>query len=251
MIDGLRLGLTTLTVLPLRGPRSPSRSDARVAMSTAPAVGVLIGLAVAGVGLALTAVGATALVAAVVAVGASAVFTRGLHLDGLADTVDGLGSYRDAKGTLAIMRQPDVGPFGVVALVIVLVAQIAAAAVLLERDWPAAAAGIVAATAAGRIGIALGCRRGVPAARPDGLGALVAGTVGWPAWAVGVVAVAIIAVPAVPGHPWQGPLAVGLGLAGAWLLRRHVVRRVGGITGDVLGALCEASVTVTYVVASM
>jgi adenosylcobinamide-GDP ribazoletransferase len=220
-------------------------------MSSAPAVGVLLGLIAAGVGLAATAIGASDLLVAVLTVGTSAALTRGLHLDGLADTADGLGSHRDADGALAIMRKPDVGPFGVVVLVLTLLAQVAAASVALSRGGFAALTAVTAAVAGGRVAIAVACRRGVPAARPDGLGALVAGTV-HPAiaGAAGVV-VAAIAVPAVPARPWQGPLAVALALIATLGLLRHTRRRLGGVTGDVLGAACEVATTVIYVVVSM
>ena len=110
---------------------------------------------------------------------------------------------------------------------------------------------MVVATAAGRLAIAVACRRGVPAARPDGLGSLVAATVGPAALAMGVAGVAAVAVVAVPGRPWQGPLAVLASLAVVLGLLRHVVRRLGGVTGDVLGAACEVAVTATYVAVSM
>ena len=86
----------------------------------------------------------------------------------------------------------------------------------------------------------------MPAARPEGLGALVAGTVGRVALALGALAVALLAVPAVPGRPWQGPLAVLAALAVAAGLLRHLVRRFGGITGDVLGAMVEVVTTLSY-----
>jgi adenosylcobinamide-GDP ribazoletransferase len=220
-------------------------------MSLAPLVGVGLGAAAAAVGLALRDLGASPLLAAVTVVASGAGLTRGLHLDGLADTVDGLGSYADRDGALAIMRKPDVGPFGVVVVVLTLLAQVAAVAAVLPRPWPLAALGIVVAFAGGRAAVSVACRRGVPAARPDGLGALVAGTVpGWVglAWALSVAA---LAVPAVPGRLWQGPVAVLSGLLAALVLLRHAERRLGGVTGDVLGALTETAVTVIIVVLSL
>ncbi|TBL27334.1 adenosylcobinamide-GDP ribazoletransferase, partial [Verrucosispora sp. SN26_14.1] len=96
------------------------------------------------------------------------------------------------------------------------------------------------------LGVSLACRRGVPAARPDGLGAMVAGTVGPVTLAVATAAVALAAVPAVPDRPWQGPLVVLAALAVVAGLLRHVVRRLGGITGDVLGATVELVTTLVY-----
>ncbi|MEH0938041.1 adenosylcobinamide-GDP ribazoletransferase [Micromonospora psammae] len=242
--DGLRLALTTFTTLPVRAGRI-DRSVAGTAMALAPLVGALLGAVLAGVLLLLGAL-APPLVAAGVTVGCAALLTRGLHLDGLADTVDALGSYRRGAAALEIMKKPDVGPFGVAALVVVLLLQTAALAELVGRSWPAALAAVVAATAAGRLGVAVACRRGVPAARPEGLGALVAGTVGPVALAVGTAAVALAAVPAVPGRPWQGPVAVLAATAVAVGLLRHVVRRLGGVTGDVLGATVEVVTTLVY-----
>ena len=106
-----------------------------------------------------------------------AALTRGLHLDGLADTADGLGSGKPAEDALRIMKQSDIGPFGVITLLFVLLAQVAA----LDR----AVRGELGARR-GR-GRRLRDRRpprphprlphGVPAARPEGLGAIVAATV--------------------------------------------------------------------------
>lgn len=244
LADGIRLALTTFTTLPVRAGRV-DRAAAGTAMALAPLVGALLGAVLGGV-LLLTGALAPPLVAAVVTVGLGALLTRGLHLDGLADTVDALGSYRRGPAALEIMKQPDVGPFGVVALVVVLLLQSAVLAELAGRNALAAFAAVVAATAAGRLAVGLACRRGVPAARPEGLGALVAGTVGWGAPAVGAVAVALAAVPAVADRPWQGPLAVLAALAVAAGLLRHLVRRFGGITGDVLGALVEIVTTLSY-----
>lgn len=241
---GARLALTTFTTLPVQAGRI-DRAVAGTAMALAPAVGALLGALLTGV-LLLTGGFAPPLVAAGVTVGAGALLTRGLHLDGLADTVDALGSYRRGPAALEIMKKPDVGPFGVTALVVVLLVQAAVLAELAERSTSTALAAVVTATAAGRLGVALACRRGVPAARPDGLGALVAGTVGPGALATGTTVVALLALAAVPDRPWQGPLVVIAALATAVWLLRHGVRRLGGITGDVLGATVEVVTTLVY-----
>jgi adenosylcobinamide-GDP ribazoletransferase len=241
VVAGLRLALTTLTVAPVRAGRVDRRAAAW-AMSLAPLVGVALGLALGGVGIGLRALGAAPLIAAVVVVGAGALATRGLHLDGLADTVDGLGSYRDAEGALEIMKKPDVGPFGVAAVTLSLLAQTAALTTLLGREpWPALAA-VVTMTATGRLAVSAACRRGVPAARPEGLGALVAGTVPIAAVAAWTVVLGTLGYVV---HPVRGPLAVLVGLAATLLLVRHATRRFGGVTGDVLGACVELATCLT------
>lgn len=241
---GVRLAVTTFTTLPLPAGRV-DRATAGTAMALAPGVGALLGAILAAALIVLTGI-APPLVAAGVTVGCGALLTRGLHLDGLADTVDALGSYRRGPAALEVMKKPDVGPFGVVALVLVLLIQTAVLAELAARSWPATLAAVVAATAAGRLGVSVACRRGVPAARPDGLGALVAGTVGPIALTAGTATVALLAVAAVPGRPWQGPAAVAAALTIVVLLLRHVVRRLGGVTGDVLGATVEVTTTLVY-----
>jgi adenosylcobinamide-GDP ribazoletransferase len=233
--NGIRLAVTTLTVLPLR-PGRVDRASAGVAMSLAPVIGALLGLVLAGIHAGLHAIG-PALVAGAVTVAAGVLLTRGLHLDGLADTVDALGSYRSGDAALEIMKKPDIGPFGVAAVALTLLIQAAAMS-------PVAA---VLAWTTGRLAVPIACRRGVPAARPDGLGALVAGTVPVPVAAGLAAAVAAGALWAVPGRPWQGPAAVAAALLAVLLLLRHAVRRFGGVTGDVLGAVVEVGTTVTLV----
>ena len=236
---GVKLALTTLTVVPLRAPRVDRRAAA-VAMSIAPVVGALLGLVLAGILASLIALDAPPLVAGGVTVAAAALLTRGLHLDGLADTTDALGSYRGGRDALAIMKKPDVGPFGVTAIALTVLIQAAAVAAI--HPWT-----VVSAYASGRLAVTAACRRGVEAARPVGLGALVAGTVPVPV-AVGVAAaVAAGAVWAVPGRPWQGPGAAVAALLVAVLVVRHCVRRFGGLTGDVIGAAVEAATTTALV----
>jgi adenosylcobinamide-GDP ribazoletransferase len=260
--DGLRLSVTLLTVIPWRSRDRavPTRAVAGAAMAWAPAVGLLLGvLAAAVLGVADHPLGTGPLTAAAMAVASLALLSRGLHLDGLADTADGLGSGRPAAGALEVMRRSDIGPLGVVTLVLALLIQVAALSHAESSGGGRGPAALIAAVVTGRLALSWACVRGVPAARPDGLGFLVAGTVRPAIPAVSTLAVlaasaaAVAVSAAVTGDPlgWTLPLAVAAGLAAARAVQRHAVRRLGGITGDVLGALAEIAATVTLAVAAM
>jgi adenosylcobinamide-GDP ribazoletransferase len=250
--SGLRLSVTLLTVIPLRGPvTEPSQDTAAAAMAWAPAVGLLLGgIAAAVLVVADHPLGAGPLTAAGLAVAALALLTRGLHLDGLADLADGLGSGQPAARALDIMRRSDIGPFGIVTLVLTLVIQVGALAHAEAAGGGRGPAALIAAAVTGRLALTWACRRGVAAARREGLGALVAGTVR-PVLAVGITLIVLAAAVSVVRIGFTLPLAVVAGLAAAFVLQRHAVRRLGGITGDVLGALIETAATVTLVVAAM
>src|SRR5258707_6558059 len=176
--SGLRLAVTLLTAIPLNNTRgsepAPSRRAAAAAMTWAPVVGLLLGAAAAAVLELAARWGRTGpLLAAVLAVAALAVLAGGLHRDGLADLADGLGSRRPADQALAIMKRSDIGPFGVVTLVLTLGVQVAALARAQELGRGALA--VIAAVVAGRLSLTWACRRGGPAAPGTGLGAPVAG----------------------------------------------------------------------------
>ena len=243
----LRTSLGLFTIIPVRAVPEIGRDEASRAVLWLPVVGVLLAVPAAGVLLAVEAGGHAAprlLLAAALAVGALAVLTGGLHLDGLADTADGLGSRRPRDDALAIMRRPDVGPFGVVALLLVVVVQITALATV-APGWPGAAA-LAVAVVTGRVAVVLATGPGSPAARPDGFGALVAGATSSPARIAAAVALlASVAVAAAlawgPAAALRGVAAVLAGLLAAGLLRRAAIRRLGGLTGDVFGALIEVS----------
>jgi adenosylcobinamide-GDP ribazoletransferase len=229
-------------VLPVRVAGADVERAAAGALRWAPVVGALLGVIAGGLLVGLVALGVPA--AGLLVVGFLALATRGMHVDGLADTADGLGCYGPPERALAVMREGGVGAFAVVALVVTLGVQ-AAALTALEAH-PIAAVALAAAT--GRAGFAWCARRGVAAARLGGLGATVAGS--QPVWVAplwwAVLAVAAIAV--VPGRPWQGPLAVAVAAALVVGLSAHTRRRFGGVTGDVLGAANELATLATLVV---
>ncbi|MFC9287449.1 adenosylcobinamide-GDP ribazoletransferase, partial [Streptomyces sp. NPDC057052] len=160
-LDGLRFAFGTLTVLPVRVTRW-DRAAARGGMLAAPLAGLAVGGGAAGLGLLLLLLGAGPPLAAVASAAVPAALTRGLHLDGLADTADGLGSGRPADDALRIMKQSDIGPFGVIALVLVLLAQVAALAQLYGSSWGRGALAAVASAVAARLALTLAARTGVP-----------------------------------------------------------------------------------------
>jgi adenosylcobinamide-GDP ribazoletransferase len=249
VLDPLKLAFSLLTVAPVRAGRM-DRETAAPAMRMAPLVGAAVGLAAGVVLYASAALGLPALLSGVAAVAVFAVATRGLHLDGLADTADGLGCYGDAERALAVMKAPDVGPFGVITLLLFGVAQVGCLASVADSRLSALVVPLLAA-AAGRLAITWACRAEVPAARPEGLGALVAGTVSRAAAAgvtVAVVLVAAVLTGLAGSGVLRGPLAVLAGLGVGWALVRHCVRRFGGVTGDVFGATNEVATTVALAV---
>ncbi|MEU7891634.1 adenosylcobinamide-GDP ribazoletransferase [Nonomuraea sp. NPDC049152] len=246
--DGARFAVGTLSVFPVRVDRV-DREVAGQAMVLAPLVGLALG-AVSCLPLALP---GSELLGAALALGLLALLTRGLHLDGLADLADGLGSGRPATQALDVMKKSDIGPFGVVTLVLTLIVQCAA----LAEAGPVA---LVAACVTGRLALTWACTRGVRSARPGGLGDMVAGTVrrGTALVATLVVLVAAVLVGAGVGQGVAGPaggfvlpLAVLAGLGAAMGLLAHAVRRLGGVTGDVLGALVETAATAVLVVCAV
>lgn len=243
----VRLALSWLTVVPVpvRGP--VDRDTARRALGWAPLVGLLLGLPAAGVLVGLRLLGAPPLLAGLLVVAVLAAATRGMHLDGLADTADGLGCYDRARA-LEVMRDGAAGPFAVVALLLVIGVQSSALAAVISTERLAA---VVVAVVAGRVAFGWCARRGVPAARSEGLGALVAGTQP-PLVAAAWTAVLLIAgVAIVPGRPWQGVAAVALAAGAVAALSWHTTRRFGGVTGDVLGAAGELATTVVLAVCAL
>jgi adenosylcobinamide-GDP ribazoletransferase len=268
-LAGLRLSLTTFTVLPIRAGRI-DRRVAGAAMAWSPLVGAGLGGIAAAVDVAATRLYPgpkilgqthqafeTLLLAAALAILTLGVLTRGLHLDGLADTIDGLSSRKPAAQALDIMREGPVGALGVAALIGVLGIDVAAlsSCALVHRGTQALLVGVVT----GRVAMVWGCTTGVPAARTDGMGALVAGSVSRfvaTAWTVVICAGGVAYGRFGPGSESigaavRGFAAVVVPLAIASVVLRHAMRRLGGVTGDVMGAIGELAAMTSFLVTAI
>ena len=225
-MSGARQALSFLT--PIGGAATPSPK----ALPWFPAVGAAIGAVLGGVWWASARLWPP-LVAAAVVVAADLALTGLLHLDGLADSADGLLSHLSREKRLEVMAAPDVGAFGVGVSAATLIVRWSALATI--KPDPALLAGIwcasrtLMATTAGT----------VPYARDHGLATAFIGARVWPVAVAGAVVASVLAGWAVAG------VAVG-GVAVVALARR----RIGGFTGDVLGAAGVMGETVTLQVAA-
>lgn len=233
--------LSFLTVIG-RGRRPTPR-----ALPWFPVVGALIGTLVG-----LTYWGAAQwwnpLVAAVFAVALDLALTGMLHLDGLADSADGLLPHMDPTRRLAVMATPDVGAFAVGAVSMTLIARVAGLATLPEGATTVAGVALLWGSSRMLMAAALVHLR---YARPGGLAESFRGTLG-PAWQVAWIAlwVAAIAATAVSDESARWPVAAAaLVVTGGGVLLLGY-RRIGGFTGDGLGAACLLSETVGLLVAS-
>lgn len=229
-------------------------------MTWAPLVGALVGAIASGV---FTLVrlpleyGASRLLPAVLAIAATAVVTGGLHLDGLADSADALGVRGDEAAVRAAMKAPAVGAFGVIAVLFVVLSDVAA--INVAGGYRLAVTALLTGCVSGRLAATWSCRPNVRAATDTGLGAWVAGTV---PIRRAVLATAYAAV-VVGGWAalWRRDdpmpavaLACGALFAGVVVgeaTRRFAVRRTGGLTGDVLGAVVECGALAAYVAVAL
>lgn len=247
--------VSMFTIIPVRGPEVIGQDLARHLILWLPAVGCLVAAPAAGIVLGVDAGGAGVLrrlLGGTLAIAALGVLTGGLHLDGLADTADGLGSRKPARQALDLMRRPDTGPMGVAALVFSLLVQATALATL-APGWLAAAA-LIAAVLTSRVAVLLAS--GAPAARHEGFGALIAGTTSrGTRW---LAAALLLAAAGAAGAAGGGTMlavralaAVACGLLAGAGVRWLACRRLGGMTGDVNGALIEVSTAVVLLVAAL
>jgi adenosylcobinamide-GDP ribazoletransferase len=229
-MKGLRTALSFLTILPWRSgtdePPLPLGASAGWFPLVGGLIGLLSGLAYAGLSPLLPPLPA-AVLAAALWIG----LTGGLHLDGLADCCDGLLAAVPRERRLEIMKDPRLGTFGGLGLLLAVLLKIG----LLTGLPPARAVlGLPLAAALGRW-LILPLSR-LPSARPGGMGAAFAG--GVTRRQMGLALVWLLPLAALNG--WRGLAALLLAHLTAWLIARLALSRIGGVSGDVFGLAVEA-----------
>ena len=223
----LKTGLAFCTRLPIP---TPGGSLAKAAW-TFPLVGAVIGsigALVFWLGMSLS---LPPLVSATLAVAATALLTGCLHEDGLADTADGFGGGASAERSLEIMRDSRIGTYGVVALLLSFLLRIGAVASLAAPALAAAA--LIGAHAGARAGLPLFMRAVAPA-RNDGLSAETGAPTAGVARSAALLGLLILILCLGFG---AGVLAALLAVAGLIAMARLTLKKIGGQTGDVLGAV--------------
>jgi adenosylcobinamide-GDP ribazoletransferase len=227
-IRSLRSAVAFLTVIPAAD--SVGSPGERLGRAYFPVVGAAIGL-IAGVAFVVVSAIAGSLLAAVAAVAVLAILTGGLHLDGLADAADGLFGVGSLERRLEVMRDPRVGSFGAVALVLVIVADIAA---LSSLNPARALIALVVSGALSRLAILVV----IVAARyrhESGLGTAVQG--GHRVFDVLLGAALTVAICLL--DPRRAALAAVMVALAATIVVALSRRRIGGVTGDIYGAVSE------------
>ena len=234
----LLLAFSFLTILPVRLKQAPAQGDLGRAAVWYPLIGLLIGglSALAGWGLRQV---LPSLLAAVLTTAIWIVLSGGLHLDGLADCCDGLLNASRPERRLEIMKDPRLGTFGGIGLILAIGLKIAAIQALPTSSLLAA---LPLAAALGRWLLLPAGKQ--PLARPDGLGADYASGLR-PAIFFGA-AVPLILLTVLGG--WKALIAVGVCHLSAWGIFRLAKNRLGGVTGDVFGLTVEVAEILTLLV---
>jgi len=232
--------LRFLTVLPIPGRWGDEEADLARGAAWFPLVGLLLGAVAAGAAYALPLV-APPLVCASLMVILLAGFSGCLHLDGLADTADGLLSSRPRERILEIMKDSHVGAMGVIAIVGALLLKFAALASAREGEfWRISLIMPLAGRCAIMVQMAL-----LPNARPGGLSSVFYRRRPRLS-AVGAVGLVLLVCWAALG--WRGLAAGGASIGLALLFSAYVYRKIGGATGDTFGATCEIAEAVPALV---
>ncbi len=252
-----RWGLITatglFTVIPVPPRDEITSSDAEAAINWLPALGALIGSAAGVLGWLTFWFGGSPFLGAVVCVGLFALITGGLHLDGLADTMDALASRKPREAALAIMKRSDIGPMGVLAILFAVLFQVAGVThVLAVGSLGQVIAVCALAGVIGRLAVVGACAS-PDSARSGGFGDIFVGVMS--PIQVGAISLAAAFAVVAAATVWTNPVgfyaAALISVAVVAIQHRRLSKRFGGMTGDLFGCLIESGQTFVIVFACL
>lgn len=249
LTEGIATALNWLSVLPTRGATTFDRITGARVMASLPVVGVVFGIFTAALLGLLGMLGVAPLLTAVLVVIMWELLNRMMHLDGLADVADALGSYAAPERAREILADPHTGLMGFSAALFSLLVQVTAVSALVEEQagWL-----VCFIPALSRLGGQIMARVGRTPLSPTGFGAMVVGTVRlwWVvAWlvALGVMAGGVAVGAAGMAMVWIVPMAGVIACGVSEWAGRHFCRRFGGVNGDCVGAGIHLSAAVVAV----
>jgi adenosylcobinamide-GDP ribazoletransferase len=246
LLTDLRIAISLCTRLPVGPPTSAGEGDVARASWAFPVAGLVVGLAGAAVYWMAARVNLTVLPAAALAVAATTLLTGAMHEDGLADTADGFGGGKTREQKLEIMRDSRIGTYGACALLISFMLRWSALGEIADPRFVAIA--LITAHVAARA-ILPAFMAFVPPARTDGLSS----GVGQPPPQSAAIALVLGAVGLFLGFgAGSAMFALSMLAVIGLLLAAFTQKRIGGQTGDVLGALEQAGeVTILLIATSL
>ena len=234
MIRRVLTAIAFLTRIPVNPARPFDGADVARASLFFPLVGCLLALLQWALLVLLASVEVPAVLQALAATALLMLLGGGLHQDGLADMADGFGGAFERDKVLLIMRDSTIGTYGALALLLSLATRVSAMVLLIDHD--AVLPGLLVAAAVSRCSIVLGWR--LPYARDEGTGKSVTQLTG-PGEVAGAVVFAVLLALVCLGTPaiWVFAMAAAVFCVMGWICHR----KIGGVTGDTLGASTEVS----------
>lgn len=243
MFKPFLIAVQFLTRIPITFKKPPTEQQIGYSLTYYPLVGLLLGMMLIGL-CSLFSLWTTAWINAALVLTVWILLTGGLHLDGLADSVDAwVGGMGDRDRTLVIMKDSNCGPMGVIAIVLVILLKFVALATLFAaQQWFAVAIAIALA----RTSLVL-LFLTTPYVRNSGLGSYLAAYHS----RHGCIVAISMAILLITFFIKNGLILIVIAILTFLLCRRLMISRIGGTTGDTAGALVEVFETMVLLVAAL
>lgn len=229
------LAIQFLTIIPVH-LKNVTQKKIAASMIFFPAAGLLIGLLLAGINLLLSSFPAGA--SSAILVVSLIIVTGGMHLDGLSDTFDAISSAKNREEMLRIMKEPQVGAMGVISMLCVLLLKVSFLASLNTQLRPPA---LILMTVLSRWSL-VGAIFAFPYARQEGKAKVFLEGINGKIFIMATISTVVIAA-----FVWSLKGLAVMAAAGitAWCFAKIMAKKLGGITGDILGAANEITEIIT------